>query len=174
MRCSNTQRQRVTRLKQNLASLTLLWCLFLFQAASGCWFLQVSIASAIWLRVLTDRAWSVPLRAWSLASFSPHTGWKNAEPNHWNVKTFRGFRFFFFFSISCQGKNTSLSHQDKVDSLRGLFATRLLRGGYWPWPARKWIEPFKHVSSLLLKIYFLILMKDDGFFNHKLSLVLFK
>lgn len=82
-----------------------------------------------------------------------------------------GFCLFYF--ICCQGKTIPLYHQDK-DSLRGPFSTRLLCSGYWPWPAGKWIEPFKHVSGLVLKIYFLILMKDDGFFNHKLSLVIFK
>lgn len=81
-------------------------------------------------------------------------------------------RFLFLFHLLSE-KNTSLSSRQSKFFKRIVF-NKAAPQWILAMTCRKLIEPFKHVTSPVLKIYFLILIKDDGFFNHKLSLVLFK
>lgn len=105
--------------------------------------------------------------SYPLLSIFSHTEWNVAGIKPWNIKVLPGLCVFFFFPAPVpflvRGRTHFFVIKTKVDSVRGLRSTRLLCSGYWLWPARKWIEPFKHVSSSILKICFLILMKGDGF-----------
>lgn len=149
----------------------LTWCLSRWQDVCGCWWIPVSIASAT-----CSRRFLVITCAFLSLTPSSHWQGKAVTGQLLQCKHLIGVGSFSLFSLPLflvRGKHISLSWR-RSTFFKGMFPTRLLCSGYWLWPVRKWIEPFKHVSSLVLKIYSLILMKDDGFFNHKLGLVLFK